>query len=491
MDSLKSVILSKPQNDIIKSSCQYNLFLAGVGSGKTHNMGLKSGEFVSNFPHARGLICANTYGQLSRSTLSGIYKVWHEYYGMVEGVHYVVNKMPPQDFTINGARLNDYKNTISFINGALIWIASLDNYKAIDGIEVSYALLDETKDTKEVAVKEVIVARLRQNKIFIYPNGDLGRSKKDNNKGFNPLFIFTSPAKVQWLNEMFEIDKNIEAIGLRIFSETDYYSAIHNNKKVVIASTYHNLHNLPEDYITSKKMIWDDTPGLSDMLIYGSPISKSGGEWYSRFERDTHIKQGLEFNPNYPIHVSFDFNVVPYMPALVMQIIPTDEGIQTVRVLKEYALKSPNNTTSDVCDEIIMDYSGLAKTMYYYGDASGKNRHTAVTDKSIRHNYDVIKTKLYNFIFDGSNRVPRSNPPISGRRILINRLFGDNGRVKIEVDGRCKNFINDLEYLKEDKNGGYIKPKVNEGGVSFEKLGHHSDAFVYFCFQQYEYLIKI
>ena len=74
----------------------------------------------------------------------------------------------------------------------------------------------------------------------------------------------------------------------------------------------------------------------------------------------------------------------------------------------------------------------------------------------------------------------------------MNMLFSGNTNVEIEVDSRCQYLINDFDYLKEDGNGGYIKPKVRDAvkGISYEKLGHHSDCFVYFCFQNFEYLIN-
>jgi len=495
---LKEIEVTEPQGDIINSHQQFNLFLAGVGSGKSHTMGLVSGTMVCNFPEARGLISANTYSQLTRSTLARVYKVWHEYFGLKEDVHFVVDKKPPEHFKIIGEKLKDYKNTISFVNGAVIWLASLDNYKVIDGMEVSWALLDETKDTKEEAVKEVIMARLRQNVIFIDKDHNLYDHKPSNKKvsGFNPLYIFTSPAKVQWLNEMFEINQNIEDINKVIFSDTTYYCEDHGDKRVVISSTYHNAHNLPDNYIESRRKIWDETPGLTDMLIYGSPIAKSGGEWYSRFDREIHILQSIEFDKKYPLHVTFDFNVVPYMSALALQIIPVKvpqgKDYMKIRVIKEYALAHPNNTTGDVCDEIVLDYAGITNSIYYYGDASGRARSTAITDKSQRHNYDVIRTRLAGFLFEGSDRVPKSNPPISGRRILMNRIFSGNAGVVVEIDASCVNLINDLDYLKEDGNGGYLKPKVKDknNGTTYEKLGHHSDCFIYFCWDNFAYLIN-
>src|SRR5574343_655094 len=61
--------LSMPQIAVFNSRQQINLFLAGQGSGKTHLGGGLSGFFIDNFPHVRGLIAANTYDQLNRSTL--------------------------------------------------------------------------------------------------------------------------------------------------------------------------------------------------------------------------------------------------------------------------------------------------------------------------------------------------------------------------------------------------------------------------------------
>ena len=79
----------------------------------------------------------------------------------------------------------NYSNIISFDNGAIIYIGSLDNAKAHEGKEFAYAILDETKDSKEQDVKDTILTRLRQKGLVI------------NGKEFNPLYILTSPAKVE------------------------------------------------------------------------------------------------------------------------------------------------------------------------------------------------------------------------------------------------------------------------------------------------------
>ena len=87
--------LSRPQEYVVTSTQDLNLFLAGVGSGKTHLGGVLSGYFLKNFPEAFGFIGANTYQQLTTSTLYRLREVWKELFGWVEGIDYVVGKTPP------------------------------------------------------------------------------------------------------------------------------------------------------------------------------------------------------------------------------------------------------------------------------------------------------------------------------------------------------------------------------------------------------------
>ena len=150
---MKELNVSKPQYEILLSTKQRILSLAGQGGGKSHTGGLLSAEFIVNYPHIRGFIGANTYSQLSKSTLDRIFTVWEKDFGWVNGKHYTVDKIPPWKHF--GSKLKDYEGTICFNNGCLLFTASLDNYKAIDGTQFGWAILDETKDTKEEAVKEI------------------------------------------------------------------------------------------------------------------------------------------------------------------------------------------------------------------------------------------------------------------------------------------------------------------------------------------------
>ena len=503
---LKKAETSKPQQEILNSISTRTLMLSGVGSGKTHVGGLVSSKYILRFPEVKGFIGANTYGQLSKSTLSGIFNVWKDYLGWIEGVDYVVDKQPPKHFKIFGARLKSYENVISFDNGHMILTASLDNYKMIDGTEFAYAILDETKDTKEKAVKEVIIARMRQVGMFqiggdLYSSADIERyisegkvEKRINDDGieifwslhydeqimgFNPLYVLTSPAKVQWLNEWFDINDNLEEISAHIFSKTDYYHKVTGKSSVTISSTYHNAHNLSAGYIENLVDGYRHNKQLVDMMIYGSPIAKSGGEWFSRFDREIHVKK-LEFNPEFPVHISLDFNVVPYMTLLVSQFIPDEE---TKRIqwntLQEYCLKNPQNNTEDICSEFLFDYAGRVQSLFYTGDPSGKNRDTR--SKGSKHDFSIVENTLYMYCGNYSNMVPRSAPGLAKCRDFFNKMLAKGLMIDINIDESCKNLITDFEFLKEDLNGAYKKPKIKDlvTGETYEKYGHCADAWRY------------
>jgi len=497
--SQKLIDLSEPQKALLDSIKTRNLFLAGVGSGKSHAAAIVSARFVKNFPRVRGFIGANTYSQLTKSTLLRVFDVWKNQFGWTRGVDYVVDIQPPHHFVIIGAKLKKYDNVISFANGHLIFTASLENYKAIDGTEFGYALLDETKDTKEEAVKEVIVARLRQIGIYnvdgyIVDRKDMkilcvynlekdswfSKNTKEKARGFNPLYVFTSPAKVEWLNEWFLIDSHLEEINQKIFSKKDFYYSEHSEKiSVTICSTYHNEKNLSEGYIDNLLSDYSHNKSLVDMLIYGSPVAKTGGEWFSRFDRIKHIKK-LEYDNKYPIHVSLDFNVVPYMTLLVSQFIPDEKtGVIKWKTLKEYCLKNPNNNTDSICTEFLYDYAGNINGLFYTGDPSGKNRTTLT--RAIDHNYTVLEQILVSYLSNSSDRVMNVAPSLVKCRDFFNKMFAGGYNVEIEIDESCTNLITDFEFLKEDINGAYKKPKVKDSstGETYEKLGHCADAWRY------------
>jgi hypothetical protein len=476
----------------------------GVGSGKSHCIGVIAFDFIRNNPEVRGFIGANTYSQLTKSTLDKIFKVWESDLGLVKGRHYVVDHIPPDNFRKFGPMLKSYENTISFNNGALIFTASLDNYKVIDGTEFGWACLDETKDTKEEAVKEVIVARLRQVGMFIDNRGLIWKEEKliekvnnqlaqveiDDNgvkwyvvngkrlQGFNPLYIFTSPAKTKWLMKMFELEKYTDEIEASIYKKDDYFRKRDGDRLVVIASTYHNEKNLSPGYIDRLINDVGRDKNRVAMLVYGSPFAKTGGEFYSQFSRVTHVKR-FEPWPNEPVHLSFDFNLVPYITCVCYQVKYIDKKYH-VRAFREFCLSNPKNNSESLANEIKNSMYDLLKNgLYIYGDYSGKTDNTVSAE--VRNNFEMIEKVLYQYLHNGSNRVVR-NALHTKRRDFMNKVFsGGFSNIEYLIEEKCIELTNDLEFLKQHAvSGGKLKSKVTKDGRTYEEFGHTSDAQDYF-----------
>lgn len=479
MQELKELKLTAPQKAIVRSRQQINLFLAGQGSGKTHLAGVISAYLVSNFPKAIGIVAANTYDQLNRSTMFRIRQVWKDYFGVEEytdynpsGV-YVVGKKPPAHFIQDHHSFERYNNIISFVNGGILFTGSLDNYKALDGQEATWAILDETKDSKEEAVKEVIIGRLRQQSIWIN-NGELNKDGKGSS--FNPLYIITSPAKVEWINDWFELEKFEDEIKDTIFSKVKFFECSHKNKSVVISSTFHNQENLPDNYITNQ--VSNLTPELQEMLVYGSPFSKSGGEFYKHFNRDKHIKDN-DYDPSLPLHISFDENVHPYLTCTVWQI-KEKKAMQ----IDEICLSSPQNTVKAVCNEFKKRYP-IKSGLFIYGDRTSKKEDTKLEKGS--NFFTIIQQELREYT--PSTRLPNRNPPVVMRGNFMNMIFYNNFQdIIIEIHSKCNNSIGDFTYLKEASDGTKLKEKAKnpQTGVTYEKRGHTSDSAEYLICQVFK-----
>jgi hypothetical protein len=478
-------IISKPQMSFLTSTKNVNLFLAGVGSGKTFLDGVLSRDFITRFPEVKGGIFANTYDQLNTSTLFRIREYWAST-GMTEWTRenpagvYVSGKEPPLHWKKCRRNFDRFNNIISFCNGGLIFTGSLDNAVMHSGKEMGWAILDETKDSREEDVKEIILTRLRQRGMYIV-DGILSSTGLESQR-YNPLFITTSPAKTDWINEWFKLENYIDEITTKIYSKEDYFERIIDDKFVTISSTYYNVHNVGENYINN--ILANNTEERGKALVYANPFVTTGGEFYSSFDRLRHVGQ-VKYDPSLPLHISFDQNSVPYNSAGIAQIVRADDKWDW-RFIEEIALVNPRNSTEEVCEEFLMRYANHKAGLFFYGDATGHNRTTM--NKDFSHHYEIIAYKLRKYLFNDSDRTLVSNPSVVLRRDFINKIFEDKLPIRVVIDESCHYLISDLMYCKQALDGGKDKHIVTdkETGEKYQKYGHFGDLFEYMAVELFK-----
>src|SRR4030042_7045061 len=125
----------------------------------------------------------------------------------------------------------------------------------------------------------------------------------------------------------------------------------------------------------------------------------------------------VRYDPQLPIHISFDQNSVPYNSASIWQV-KRDGELWRLNCIDEIALVNPHNSTEEVCEEFISRYPVHKSGLFFYGDASGHNRQTM--NKDFSHHYEIIAYKLAKYLMNESDRTLLANPSLVLRRDFIN-----------------------------------------------------------------------
>lgn len=156
--------------------------------------------------------------------------------------------------------------------------------------------------------------------------------------------------------------------------------------------------------------------------------------WLFAFDRTKHTGK-VEYDPNHPLVMSWDFNRNPMTCTLFQHINGQARGVECIRI--------ENATTRMVCQEIEKKYPNAFWLVT--GDVAGRNS----TTMSLLNNYDVIK---HHFNLSRSQmQYSGANPRLADSRYFINSLF-EQYDIVFDAE-KCKPAIFDFEnVLADDEN---------------------------------------
>jgi PBSX family phage terminase large subunit len=297
---------------------------------------------------------------------------------------------------------------------------------------------------------------------------------------FNPEYDF-------WGRDYFFADNENDDIPIGIVpskrQNTLIFKASFKDNPFIDAKAYEkklrDLADGDENYLT----VWIDGN-------WGQAIT--GKEFFTNFKKSAHV-MSVPFIPGKPTHNTFDFNVVPYMTQLCVQVNLTDTEFQ-IRIFKEYCLEDPFNSTEAVCKRFLEDYGSKIDELFYYGDASGESK---IAGKGNVVAFDDVRSVYRPYLHSASKRVLRKNPRIMKRRDFMNRLLSrkiivDGLVAVIMIDDSCRKMIDDMQKLKVGVDGKLKKkvkdPKNKE--ITYELYGHTSDALEYLICKLLEFEFK-
>ena len=392
------------------------------------------------------------------------------------------------------------QNSIVFDNGAKIDFTGLDDSEKIKGIsQYKRVFLDELSEYEESDLKQIRL-RLR------------GMEGQQILAAFNPISE-EHWIKKKWfdLEEWHEVPMELTIGGEKLPPELCRVKAVLMNSPKMILN-----HRTGEFEEHAPDTVIIQSTYLNNFWVVGSPDGKYGYYDYqaiANFERDRindpdyfqvyalgewgHIRTGAEFfpsfnrgtvcgnhpfNPELPIHVCMDSNVLPYVTATFFQKEYKPDDVQQVTQFDELPIESPNNSARKAARVIagrLREYHYEDK-VYLHGDASGKAANTI--DEQNRSFFDLVIDELEKEGLDVVDCVGKKNPSVSASGEFINAVW--DGRVPgvvIKIDNSCHTSIDDYQAVQKDENGAMAKIKVKDpvSKLSYEAHGHCSDTLRY------------
>lgn len=191
--------------------------------------------------------------------------------------------------------------------------------------------------------------------------------------------------------------------------------------------------------------------------------------WLFAFNRDKHTAKGLQYDPNHPLVLSWDFNRNPMTCTAFQHINGQARGLRCFRL--------ENATTRMVCEEIYKVYGDAFYLVT--GDCAGKSLTTA----SLLNNYDIVKA--YFGLSRGQMQYSGSNPRLADSRYFINSLFEQYDIVFDEDE--CKPAIFDFENVMADEENRPIKSSRENAAQQADFL----DNVRYYFHRYFKELIQI
>lgn len=208
---------------------------------------------------------------------------------------------------------------------------------------------------------------------------------------------------------------------------------------------------------------------------------RTGAEFFPSFNRGV-VCGRFKYNPELPIHISMDSNVLPYVTATFFQKEYKPDDVQQVTQIDELPIESPNNSARKAAKVIagrLREY-GYAEKIYLHGDASGKAANTI--DEQNRSFFDLVIDELEHEGFEVEDCVGNKNPSVATTGEFINAVWdGRVEKVAIRIDNDCTTSIDDYQAVQKDENGAIAKQKVTNPVTKqkYEAHGHIADTLRY------------
>jgi len=426
--------LSDPQYDFLTSTFKHTGFVAGFGSGKSFIGTLKSlTKILDGVPKTAYYL--PTYGDIRDIAFDGFPIV-----AEMLGYQYKLNKTDKEFILLDG----------KYEIGKTIF-RNMSEPESIVGYQVGYALIDETDILKEEIMDKAYKKILGRNRLIMQVNDDELLHEFINN-GIPPLGTYFHKEKKE-LCYINCIDVAGTPEGYKWFYKRFKKRFNSQSDLLVTASTYSNLHNLPDDFIDTLRAQY--TEEMFDAYVNGKFVNLTSGTVYKYFNRKEHHSDE-QVQDNETIIIGQDFNI--------------GACVSIVYVWRGKALVAVNEFISYDTKAIIANLNSKYpnRSIEIYPDASGDNRKTNAQETDIQ--------MLRNSGFMVYNNA--SNPSVIDRVNILNNAF-EKKTVLVNTN-LCPRYTEALEQQAWDsKTGAPEKGNSHPEPSDFNDAGGYPVAYIF------------
>ena len=445
------------------------VLMAGRGFGKTRGIPEDMLIRAEELPRSRHFLLSLTFDAIDSNIMPDVHEVF-QLHGLLPDIHYVVDKKPPSHFDKPFKELEDYKNSISLINGTVFQKISMGRMpKKNRGRSYDGGIIDEGLNIDGWAFRNIIYPTLR------------GINRWKGNPYWKMLSVYSSYPRTPE-GSWFLVYKKLAQTAPEQYGWVE-------------GTAMDNLAVLGESYIEDQRATLSYTDFMIEIMNDGGVKDKPTLFYYQHdAEKHHYVAEGLtDVDPERELELSFDFGG-RYSCATV-----TQEQGETEKVVHEF---DTNNLTEQERNsgkvkkipDIVKDFcrtfrNHRNKTVSLWGDRTGLNANEL--DES--NLFDKIKGILEKEGWTVEVKVSYSDSALHKSRYnFMNDVFGGGimDYPTIEINAlTCPNLIVSLDTTRVTED--FKKDKKDERKEAFYQsyAPHLTDTLDYKFFNKYRYLL--
>lgn len=442
------------------------VLIAGRGFGKSFVNGIRIMMHVYNMPKSRGLFLGATYTQILTNTLLPIKSAW-AWFGYTEGVHFVVGKRPPEWFDKPYMKPDRYENTISWWNGCIVVLASMDRPQLNRGGNNDWVVADEALLIKKEDYDRNIAPSIRGS------HTSLKGSKGHLSESFTSSMPFGTTGK--WLLDMQAKAKDAD-------QDTYYISGTSWHNRVILGD------NVLKKWERNMSPITYAIEVMNQQVQYGSLFYPSltarhfySGENYSHIDTLGYNIKGArdsrwdaDCDPAKPLDISHDWG------AFNCLVIGQQSTTDTYHIINAMYVTHPH-IIDDLANKFCEYYQHHKnKTIYQWGDKSGNKREANAKSSYFEQFANILRKKGWRVIMQKVGDIESLT-----RHEFFNRMHRDGNPINIEYNAtNCKDLRIALETapMKDSKKD---KSSENNPNVKQQHATHFTDAHDYLIYWKF------